>query len=66
MQTIKLEIDNHNIFNTIMDFLNNLPDRDLHIKVEKNPIDDNNRKKLKAISLKTKRFKFDREEAHER
>jgi len=65
MQTIRLDINNHNIFNTIMDFLNNLPQHEFKVKVEKKPI-DTKRKKLRAISLKTKGFKFNREEANER
>ena len=65
MQTIRLETNNHNIFNAIMDFLNNLPQRDFKVEVEKQPV-AKKRKKLKAISLKTKGFKFDREEANAR
>jgi len=66
MQTIRLDINNHNIFNTIMDFLNNLPQNEFRVKVEKRPIQTTKRRKLNAISLKTKGFKFDREESHER
>jgi hypothetical protein len=66
MQTIRLDINNHNIFNTIMDFLNNLPQNEFRVKVEKRPIRTLKRRKLNAISLKTKGFKFDREESHER
>ena len=65
MQTIRVDINNNNIFNTIMDFLNNLPQHEFKVKVEKKPVVAN-RKKLKAISLKTKGFKFDRDEANER
>jgi hypothetical protein len=66
MQTIRLDINNHNIFNTIMDFLNNLPQNELRVKVEKQPLRTIKRRKLNAISLKTKGFKFDREESHGR
>ena len=66
MQTIRLDINNNTIFNTIMDFLNNLPQNELKVKVEKNPTNNTNHRKLNAISLKTKGFKFDREESHER
>jgi len=66
MQTIRLDINNHNIFNTIMDFLNNLPQNEFRVKVEKQPTQTVKRRKLNAISLKTKDFKFDREESHER
>ena len=65
MQTIRLDINNHNIFNTIMDFLNNLPQHEFKVKVEKKPV-LTKRKKLRAISLKTKGFTFNREEANER
>ena len=66
MQTIKLDINNHNIFNTIMDFLNNLPQNGFKIKVKKQQQQTTKRRKLNAISLKTKGFKFNREESHER
>ncbi len=35
MQTIRVDINNNHIFNTIMDFLNNLPQHEFKIKVEK-------------------------------
>jgi hypothetical protein len=66
MQTIRLDINNHNIFNTIMDFLNNLPQHEFRVKVEKKATKTFKKRKLNAISLKTKGFKFDREEANER
>jgi len=66
MQTIKLDTNNNNIFNTIMDFLNNLPQNEFKVKVENRPTKTVKKRKLHAISLKTKGFKFDREEAHER
>ena len=65
MQTIRLDVNDNNMFNTIMDFLNNLPQHDFKVKVEKKQIPIK-RKKLRAISLKTKGFKFNREEANER
>jgi hypothetical protein len=48
-----------------MDFLNNLPQHEFKVKVEQKPVVAK-RKKLRAISLKTKGFKFNREEANER
>jgi len=66
MQTIRLDINNHTIFNIIMDFLNNLPQNEFIVKVEKRPIQTKRRRKLNAISLQTKGFKFNREESHER
>ena len=65
MQTIRVDINNDNIFNTIMDFLNNLPQHEFKVKVEKKPV-ISKKKRLRAISLKTKGFKFDRDEASER
>ena len=49
-----------------MDFLNNLPQNEFIIKVKKRPIQTKKRRKLNAISLQTKGFKFNREESHER
>jgi len=48
-----------------MNFLNNLPQHEFKVKVEKKPVVAK-RKKLRAISLKTKGFIFNREEANER
>lgn len=66
MQTIRLDTNNNNIFNTIMDFLNNLPQNEFKVKIENKPTKTVTKRKLNAISLKTKGFKFDREEANER
>lgn len=62
MKTIYLEI-NENIFDKVMSFLNNLSKKDIKLRVENNlPVS----KKLTSLSLKTKNFKFNREEANER
>ena len=64
MKTIRLDVDD-SIFDKIMYFLDHLPKQDIKVNVE----DDRNNtkhKKLNAISIKTKGFKFDREEAHVR
>ncbi|HFS67515.1 MAG TPA: hypothetical protein ENK67_04810 [Flavobacteriia bacterium] len=66
MQTIKVNTNNHTLFNTIMDFLKNLPQNEFKVEVENRPIQKAKKRKLNAISLKTKGFKFDRDEAHER
>jgi len=66
MQTIRLDINNHNIFNTIMEFLNKLPQNELKVKIEKDSKKTIKKRKLNAISLQTKDFKFNREESHER
>ena len=65
MQTIRLDVNNKTIFNTIMDFLNNLPQHEFKVNIEKKVVPIQKRK-LNAISLKTKGFKFNREEANAR
>lgn len=64
MKTIRLDIDD-NIFEKVMYFLNLLPEKDVKINIEDDQ-KERNRKKLNAISIKTKGFKFDRDEAHVR
>jgi len=44
---------------------NNLPKKDVKLNIE-NTKDSKKKNKLNAISIKTKGFKFDREEAHVR
>ncbi len=62
MKTIHLEI-NENIFDKVMFFLNNLSKKDIKLRVEDSlPLS----KQLTSLSLKTKNFKFDRNEANER
>lgn len=65
MQTIKLDV-NDNIFDKVICFLNNLPKKDVKIKIEDGNENKKNIKKLKAVSLKTKGYKFSRDEANER
>ena len=64
MRTIKLEI-NDNIYDKVMFFLTKLPKNDIRVNIENK---DRKQKTniLKAVSLKTKGFKFDREEASAR
>jgi len=64
MKTIRLDVDD-SIFDKVMYFLNHLPKKDVRLNIEDHPKDEKV-KKLTAISLKTKGFKFDREEAHAR
>ena len=64
MKTIRLDVDD-SIFDKVMYFLKHLPKKDVRLKIEDNPKNEK-AKKLTAISLKTKGFKFDREEAHAR
>jgi len=49
-----------------MDFLNNLPQHEFKVNVEKKATKTVKKRRLNAISLKTKGFKFNREEANER
>lgn len=64
MKTIRLDVAD-SIFDNVMYFLNNLPKKDVKLNIEN--VQENKEKiKLSAISIKTKGFKFDREEAHER
>ena len=64
MKTIRLDVAD-SIFDNVMYFLNNLPKKDVKLNIE-NTQEDNKKKRLNAISIKTKGFKFDREEAHGR
>ena len=64
MKTIRLDVTD-SIFDNVMYFLNNLPKKDVKLNIENNQ-EDTKKKRLNAISIKTKGFKFDREEAHAR
>ena len=64
MKTIRLDVED-SIFDTVMYFLNNLPKKDVKLNIE-NVKDSKKKNKLNAISIKTKGFKFNREEAHAR
>lgn len=64
VHTLKLEVQD-NVLDKVMFFLSNLPTSEVKLSIEesqkyKNP------KKLNSISLKTKGFKFDRDEANAR
>lgn len=63
MHTLKLEI-NDTIFDKVMFFLNNLPKNDVKLTVESTTTSQP--KKLNSISIKTKGYRFDREEANAR
>lgn len=63
MYTLKLEI-NDTIFDKVMFFLNNLPKKDVKLTLESTVITKT--KKLNSISIKTKGYRFDREEANAR
>jgi len=60
---VRLEICD-NIVDKVMFFLQNLPKSEVKVDIE----NENYKKikKLKSISLKTKNFKFNREEANDR
>ncbi len=64
MKTIRLDVED-NIFDKVMFFLNNLPKSDVRLKIETEKKKQTTNK-LRAISLKTKNFKFSREEANDR
>jgi hypothetical protein len=63
MHTLKLEV-NDTIFDKVMFFLNNLPKNDVKLTVENSTT--SRPKKLNSISIKTKGYRFDREEANAR
>lgn len=63
MHTLKLEV-NDTIFDKVMLFLNNLPKNDVKLTVESTI--KSKPKKLNSISIKTKGYRFDREEANAR
>lgn len=66
MKTVKLNIDER-VFDKVMFLLTNLPKNDVKVNIEtKEGSDSFNKLKLKAVSLKTKNFKFDRDEANAR
>ena len=64
MRTIKLDV-NDNVYDKVMFFLTNLPKSDVQLKVEYIE-EEEDAKKLRAISIKTKGFEFDREDANAR
>ncbi len=64
MKTIRLDVED-SIFDNVMYFLNNLPKKDIKLNIE-NAKNSKKKNKLNAISIKTKGFKFNREEAHAR
>lgn len=63
MHTLKLEV-NDSVFDKVMFFLNNLPKNDVKLTVESTT--ESKPKKLNSISIKTKGYQFDREEANAR
>ena len=63
MKTVRLEIGD-NIYEKVMHFLSGLPKNDIHVSLENTEVQHYNA--FRAVSLKTKDFKFSREEANER
>ncbi len=63
MQTLKIEV-NDSIFDKVIHFLNNLPKSEIRLSIEE--ASESEPKKLNSLSLKTKGFKFDRDEANAR
>lgn len=64
MKTVRLDISD-NVYDKVMFFLTNLPQNEVHLNIEDN-LEVSNVNILKAVSLKTRGFKFDREEANAR
>lgn len=64
MHTIQLKIQD-NVFEKVIYFLNNLPKNEVEI-VEEESILKSKKRKFDAISIDTRSFKFDREEANAR
>ncbi|MDD3324726.1 MAG: hypothetical protein PHN38_06365 [Sulfurospirillaceae bacterium] len=63
MQVLKLEVHDA-IFDKVISFLKNFPQNQVKLDIEKQT--SNKPKKLKSISLRTKDFRFDRDEANAR
>lgn len=64
MHTLKIEV-NDTILDKVMLFLNNFPKSEIKLSIEE-ATQNHKPKKLNSISLKTKGFKFDRDEANAR
>lgn len=68
MRSLRIEVDD-TVFEKVIAFFNKLPKRDVKLIIDENH-DENDEtnapKKLNSLSLKTKGFKFLREEANER
>ena len=63
MHTLTLKIQD-SVFDKIMYFLQNLPKNEVKLTVESST--ESKPKKLNSISIKTKGYRFDREEANAR
>jgi hypothetical protein len=64
MHTIQLKIQD-SVFEKVIYFLNNLPKNEVEI-VEEKFVLKSKKRKFDAISIDTRNFKFDREEANAR
>jgi hypothetical protein len=62
---VRIEIA-ENMVDKVMSFLQNLPKNEIKLDVEKESSIKHKPKKLRSISLKTKGFSFNREEANAR
>jgi len=65
MHLIRLNVKDSS-FDRVITFLKDLPESEIEILEDKKIPVDNIKRKFKAISLKTKNFKFDRKEANAR
>ncbi|OHE17719.1 MAG: hypothetical protein A2525_07005 [Sulfurimonas sp. RIFOXYD12_FULL_36_11] len=64
MHSLRVEV-NDTIFEKVIAFFNNLPKSDIKFSIDENKKIYSS-KRLNSLSIKTKGFKFDREEANER
>lgn len=64
MRSLRVEVSD-TIFERVIAFFNKLPKRDVKLAIDENDR-TYNPKQLSSLSIKTKGFKFDREEANER
>lgn len=64
MRSLRVEVSD-TIFEKVIAFFNNFPKRDINLAIDENK-KTYSPKHLSSLSIKTKGFKFDREEANER
>lgn len=64
MRTLQVEVKD-NLFEKVIDFLNKLPKNDFKLFTYDKTLSETPRK-LNSVSIKTKGYKFNRDEANER
>jgi len=65
MRTLKVKV-NDTIFDKVIAFFNKLPQKDVKVSFEDTDDKLQTPKKLTSLSIKTKGYKFNRQEANER